>query len=259
MLSKYNNKKRHLKKSSVKAEYLPLHIEKVKWDARLQDRFEDLMSTTRYNLNGAYDNAIAEALALAVVYKNGQVLAERDLVRCSGVDMIAGTPDGAVLLSSGGMIATQVVRIGNPKGHGGVKEILKKLLIKVFKSLCWLMNSGLGHTVSSFIIAAWIPKNLSRKAASALNRLLKTKLGIDGRFELVLLVPPSADMRQQIFPKSFGHREDAEEKPIIKGANLMNTICSYSALCAYSDQCQSVNNDGEVDLGFLADLFLADC
>jgi hypothetical protein len=260
MLITKNKKKRVItgKSSNKTSSGLPLLIEKVKWDKSLSLRFHDLMETTRYNLNGSRDNAVAEALALAVIYKNGQVLAERDLVRCSGVEMIAGTPDGAVLLSSGGMVATQVVRIGKPRGRGGVKDVLKKLLIKVFKSLCWLVNSGLGHTVSSFIIAAWIPKALSLKATNALNRLLQSKVGIDNRFEIVLLVPPP-DMREALFPKAFGKREDEDENPIIKGANLMNTICSYSVICSFTDQSQCVSNDGEVDLGFLADLMLADC
>lgn len=248
-------KKRNSKKvKAFKASGLPLHIEVVKWNGRLRKRFQDLMVTARYNLNGSHDNALAEALALAVVYKNGgQVLAERELVRVNGMDMIAGTPDGAVVLSCGGMIATQVVRISSPRGHGGVRHILKALLVKVFKSLCWLLHSGVGHTVSSFIIAAWVPMNLSSKATVALNRLLRSNVGIDSRFSIVLLVPPS-DIRAVIFPKEFGKQEcnaDTEEASIVQGGALMKSICCFTKQCA-------VNTDGEVDLGFLADLLLAD-
>lgn len=212
------------------------------------------MTTSSYNLNGSYNNALAEALALAVVYKNGHVLAERELVRVSGMNMIAGTPDGAVLLSSGGMVATQVVRVSSPRGHGGVKNVLKTLLVKIFKSLVWLLNSGMGQTVSSFIIAAWVPMNLSCKATVALNRLLQSKVGIDSRFQILLLVPPS-DMRAALFPKNFEKKPlefQEESNSIVQGSVLMRSICSFT------EQCQVVSNEGAVDLGFLADLLLAD-
>lgn len=249
----FSKKKNSKKMKALKASSgLPLHIEVVKWNGRLRKRFQDLMITARYNLNGSHDNALAEALALAVVYKNGgQVLAERELVRVNGMDMVAGTPDGAVVLSCGGMVATQVVRVSSPKGHGGVKHVLKALLVKVFKSLCWLLHSGMGHTVSSFIIAAWVPMNLSSKATVALNRLLQSKVGIDNRFSIVLLVPPS-DIRVVIFPKQFGKQEEGyEETSIVQGGALMKSICSFTEQCA-------MNTEGEVDLGFLAELLLAD-
>jgi hypothetical protein len=252
--SKMFTKKRKSKKiKALKASNFPLYIEVVKWNPGLRKRFDDLMVTARYNLNGSRDNALAEALALAVVYRHGgqQVLAERELVRVSGMNMIAGTPDGAVILSSGGMVATQVVRVNSPKGHGGVKHVLKALLVKIFKSLYWLLNSGMGHTVSSFIIAAWMPMNLSYKAAVALNRLLQSKVGIDSRFEIVLLVPP-ADMRAVFFPKYFGKQgTDEVETTIVQAGALMKSICSFTEQCA-------VSAEGDVDLGFLAELLLAD-
>jgi len=67
---------------------LGLRVEELTWTSPLWERFNELMETTRYNLNGARDNAVAEALALASIYKQGPVLAERDLVRVSGMGQI---------------------------------------------------------------------------------------------------------------------------------------------------------------------------
>lgn len=195
-----------LTEGSREGRALALRVINVKWTPSLKSRFEMMMRATRYNLNSGPGNACAEALALSVIYQKGNALAERDLVTYSGLDMQAGTPDGAVTLSSGGLCACQVVRARAPTGYGGIRTLLRTLLVKICKSLCWLMNSGIGEKVCSFVIAAWIPDRLSTKALASLRSLLGRIAEIDSRFEIVLLVPPE-NFRSLIFPIRFGAHE----------------------------------------------------
>ncbi len=62
-----------------------LKLLEVKYNRALEKRFKLLMDAERFNLNGSKDNAIAEALALSIIYATGHVLAERELVRVSGI------------------------------------------------------------------------------------------------------------------------------------------------------------------------------
>ena len=206
------------------------------------------MKTARYNLNGGPGNACAEVLALSLIYQSGQVLAERDLVSFSGIDMCPGTPDGAVVLSCGGMCACQVVRAGVPKGHGGVKALLRTLLVKVYKSLCWLLNSGVGDSVCSFVIAAWVPQRLSTKALACLRGLLQQMGDIDRRFEVALLVPPK-DVRSVIFPKAFGScrvKEDMTNESDKQGQKtLLENIFAYNS--HWGRQQKTKGAEGDLD------------
>jgi hypothetical protein len=206
-----------LAEGSSNGRALILRIIDVKWTPSLKNRFETMMQATRYNLNSGPGNACAEALALSVIYRRGNVLAERDLVTYSGLDMQAGTPDGAITLSSGGLCACQVVRARAPSGYGGVRTLLRTLLVKIYKSLRWLVNCGMGEKVCSFIIAAWIPNRLSTKALASLRSLLGRIVGIDHRFEIVLLVSPK-NVRNLIFPDRFGSNEDLTDS----GSNVDN-------------------------------------
>ena len=209
------------------------------------------MQATRYNLNSGPGNACAEALALSVIYRRGNVLAERDLVTYSGLDMQAGTPDGAVTLSSGGLCACQVVRARAPSGYGGVKTLLRTLLVKIYKSLCWLVNCGMGEKVCSFVIAAWIPNRLSTKALASLRSLLGRIVGIDHRFEIVLLVPPK-NIRNLIFPDRFGSNED---RLIDSGSNVEKLLQGIQAHNNYWKQQKSAAVlDDESKFGFLESL-----
>lgn len=183
-----------------------LKVKEVKMTQKLSTRYDLMKETSRFNLNGNKDNAVSEALALAVVHSKGEVLAERELVRVSNVgDIVPGTPDGAVVLSTGGMAATQVVRAGDSRGRNGLKHLVHTLLIKVYKSLCWLNKTGpLGESVCNFVIACWIPRRLSTKCLLALKEMLRRAGDIDGRFEILLLVPPNCAWRREIFPAKFG-------------------------------------------------------
>jgi hypothetical protein len=231
---------------------LILRMIEAKWTTGLRARFEGLMQAGRYNLNSGPGNACAEALALSLIYRRGDVLAERDLVTYSGIDMLPGTPDGAVTLSSGGMCACQVVRAGAPTGHGGVKILLRTLLVKVYKSLCWLLNSGMGDTVCSFVIAAWIPQRLSNKALASLRGLLRRVGDIDRRFEIALMIPPP-NARPLIFPKGFGScraKEDSASENDKRGLDkLLRNIHTYSLYWRHQ-RCSKALEE-ESDLGFL--------
>ena len=221
----------------------------------LRLRFAGLMEGCRYNLNGAADNAVAEALALAVVYPQGSVLAERELVTVSGLgDLVPGTPDGATALACGGMAACQVVRHGALAGQGGAKRLLHTLLVKVYKSLRWLAESGQGAAVGSFAIACWVPGRLSTKAIKSLNRMLHAVGDIDSRFEILLLAPPPS-MRRAIFPVGFGSHlllslaeagGDQEAKAKAGLDLLLRSIHAYRAAPEGSLE------DGDGDMGFLA-------
>jgi hypothetical protein len=243
-----------LTEGSDEGRALVLRVIEAKWTPSLRDRFKGLMTTTRYNLNGGPGNACAEALALSLIYRSGHVLAERDLVSFSGIDMCPGTPDGAIVLSCGGMCACQVVRAGNPKGRGGVKALLRTLLVKVFKSLCWLLNSGVGDLVCSFVIAAWVPQRLSTKALACLRGLLRKIGDIDRRFEVALLIPPK-DVCSVIFPKAFGSCRAKEymnsENEQQNTEKLLQNIYSYN----FHWGRQERENEIEGDLGILGGLF----
>jgi hypothetical protein len=243
---------------------LLLEIKEVKLNRALESRYNILTETSKFNLNGSKDNACAEALALAVVHGKGDVLAERELVRVSGMgDMIPGTPDGAVILSTGGMAATQVVRAGESRGRNGLKRLVRTLLIKVYKSLCWLSNTGsLGESVCNFVIACWIPRRLSTKAIRCLQEMLRKAGDIDHRFEVLLLVPPSGSWREHIFPKKFGSLRCTdlflESEADKQGLDLLlRKIHAYrdslhGGCCEHSDD---LDNDA---LGFLAVLLEGD-
>ena len=79
--------------------------------ARTSTRFVELMHTARYSLNSSNDNAVSEALALAMCLPEGEVMPERDLLRIHGFNNnhAPGTPDGAIILLSGGMHAVQAL------------------------------------------------------------------------------------------------------------------------------------------------------
>ena len=250
-----------MKTTTCKSRGINLAVLEVEVTSKLKARYMELLETARYNLNGAPDNAVAEALALAAIYKKGHVLAERDLVRCSGYgDMVPGTPDGATVLSSGGLAATQVVRAGRTRGRGAVRALLETLLIKVYKSLRWLTDSGIGDTVCSFLIAAWVPSRLSTKAIASLKSMLRRVGDIDRRFEVVLLVPPK-HVRAEIFPPKFGSHlisESTTAEEDRRGLDqLLSRIHAYSGLwqLARVQSPGSNANDEGTELGFLELLF----
>lgn len=242
-----------------------LSVEEVKLTRVLEARYNLLQKTARFNLNGNTDNAIAEALALSVIHTKGQVLAERELVHVSGIgDMIPGTPDGAVVLSTGGMAATQVVRAGDSRGRNGLKRLVHTLLVKVYKSLCWLNSTGsLGESVCTFVIACWIPHRLSTKCVLALKEMLRRAGDIDGRFEVLLLVPPQGTWKKDIFPAKFGSRsvktsadfaDSAEDK---EGLDLLlRKINAYRLPPGH--QASFRETEDEDGLGFLGLLLGAD-
>lgn len=224
----------------------------VKWTPELTKRFHDMMKCAAYNLNGGADNAVSEALALAFLHRSGTNIPERDLLRCAGFGFdIPGTPDGAILLSHGRMAAVQVVRAAMPKGKNGVGLILSAFIVKVYKSLEWLVRSGLGDGVVTFTIALWIPRRLSGKAFSSLrNKLQSYAYAIDPRFKFVLLVPPCSNIRSIIFPPKFGDHASAckcDESLVasIRGLSLMSSwkchrLWESPRIC-----------DEDIDLGFL--------
>ena len=61
-----------------------VRMDVVRWDAGTRARFARMIECARYNLNGSADNAFAEALALAHLHRHGDVVPERDLLRCAG-------------------------------------------------------------------------------------------------------------------------------------------------------------------------------
>jgi len=169
---------------------------------------------------------------------------------------VPGTPDGAILLQNGGMSAVQVVRSTLTPGRNGVAYLLHTLLVKVYKSLRWLLDLGpIGETVATFTIACWVPTRLSTKALGSLGQMLKQVGDIDRRFEFLLLVPPTKECSKTIFPMKFGKRHictgpcpcldpDAEAK---RGSStLLRSIRGYSALLLEDN-----GGDENEDLGFL--------
>mmetsp|Transcript_4143 Transcript_4143/g.4855 ORF Transcript_4143/g.4855 Transcript_4143/m.4855 type:complete len:302 (-) Transcript_4143:125-1030(-) len=223
----------------------------VKWTPDLTKRFHDMMKCAAYNLNGGADNAVSEALALAFLHRSGTNIPERDLLRCAGFGFdIPGTPDGAIVLSHGRMAAVQVVRAGMPKGKNGIGLILSAFIVKVYKSLEWLVRSGLGDGVVTFTIALWIPRRLSGKAFSSLrNKLQSYAYAIDPRFKFVLLVPPCSNMRSIIFPPKFGaHMRGLSNYD----ESLMTSIRGLSSSWKRHESWKSPRiSDEDVDLGFL--------
>lgn len=175
--------------------------------------------------------------------------------------MIPGTPDGAVVLSTGGLAATQVVRAGECRGWGGLKKLLHTLLVKIYKSLCWLQNSGsIGASVCTFAIACWIPRRLSRKAMSVLKGMLrKSGAGdIDGRFELILLVPPSEEWRRAIFTPKFESHLVLEDSVADKEGlrRLLQNLHSFRHIPGELNAIEDYDSD---DLGFLGFLLGESC
>ena len=259
-----------------------VRMDVLEWTPALRKRYAEMMHTARYNLNGSHDNAIAEALALARLFPGSHtVLPERELLRCQGFGQeLCGTPDGAVILASGGMAAVQVVRAAAPRGPEGVAALLRVSLGKVHKSLRWLLESGLGASVCSFAIAIWLPRRLSCKALAALRGALCACAGwlaLDPRFEVVLLVPPPR-FRTAIFTREFGkvharaavvaaavettqqQRPDAHADGQGGGAARRAMV---SDICAFSDAWRSGGGGAataatETDIGMLADIMAAE-
>jgi len=213
------------------AEAVTLSQRRVEWSAR----GEALAGREGVSLNESLDNAISEAFALAEVLPNEDVCSERALLaRTASGSHCPGTPDGAALVA-GGLHAVQVVRAPVPK-RGGCAKLVRVLLEKVVKSLHWLLHSP-DLNIIVFTVALWVPRGLSRRALGAIKRALRRSalfrparnllhvetmmmlprrasrimmtppealLRFDPRFDFVLLVPATDELRAAIFPRLFG-------------------------------------------------------
>jgi len=231
-----------------------VRMDVVRWDAGTRARFARMIECARYNLNGSADNAFAEALALAHLHRHGDVVPERDLLRCAGFGaQVPGTPDGAVVLAHGQMAAVQVVRAPAPRGARGVAALMRVCLAKVHRSLRWLLESGLGTGVCAFTIACWLPRRLSNRALAALRAgFAQCAAAIDPRFEIVLLAPP-ADARARIFPPLFGElRRDEVARDEADVGELLLDIRGFCA--AWVNSSLAPNEEVSHLLGFLADM-----
>jgi len=180
------------------AEAVTLSQRRVEWSAR----GEALAGREGVSLNESLDNAISEAFALAEVLPNEDVCSERALLaRTASGSHCPGTPDGAALVA-GGLHAVQVVRAPVPK-RGGCAKLVRVLLEKVVKSLHWLLHSP-DLNIIVFTVALWVPRGLSRRALGAIKRALRRSALFDPRFDFVLLVPATDELRAAIFPRLFG-------------------------------------------------------
>lgn len=233
----------------------PLRMDLVRWDAATRARFASMIGKARYNLNGAADNAVAEALALAHLYRHGDVVPEREMLRCAGIgEHLAGTPDGAVVLAPGRMAAAQVVRTRAPRGARGVGALLRVCLAKVHRSLRWLVASGLGDDVCAFTIAVWLPRRLSNRALAATHvRLRAVARWLDPRFDFVLLVPPP-DARARIFPPNFGASRDGDAADEADDEALRELAREIRGYCEAWRKSAALCADDADPLGFLVDL-----
>ena len=196
-----------------------------------------MIECARYNLNGSADNAFAEALALAHLHRHGDVVPERDLLRCAGFrSASSGHARRARSCSRTGRWR-RFRSCARPRRAARAASARScACASRRFTARCdGCSRAGWAPACARSRSACWLPRKLSNRALAALRaRLSQCAAAIDPRFEIVLLAPP-ADARARIFPPLFGElRRDEAARDQADVGELLGDIRAFCAAWAGS-------------------------